>query len=80
MGKSKNILRRNDELIKLVGENMRRYRKLKGLTIAQLSYITEISIKQIGDYENGKVDTNITMLGILAKHLDKKVADLFEGE
>ncbi|MBB5634567.1 transcriptional regulator with XRE-family HTH domain [Pedobacter cryoconitis] len=80
MGQTINRFRRNDELIKIVGNNIRRYRKLKGLTIAELSFFTQISEKQIGDYENGKVDTNITMLSILAKHLDKTVAALFEGE
>lgn len=72
MGINSNRYRRDDHMIKIVGQNIRKYRKLKGLTIMQLSYKCEISTKQIGDYERGKVDTNITMLSILAKHLEIK--------
>ena len=80
MGNTESRYRRNDELIKIVGENIRKYRKLKELTIAELSYVSGVATNQIGSYERGEVDTNITMLSLIAKHIGVKTAQLFEGE
>lgn len=70
MADSPKSKRRNDALIKSVGENIRRYRTKKGLSLRQLSILTDIEYSQIHKYEAGTVDTNITMLSILAEHLD----------
>ena len=68
MGTTAKKFRRNDEAIKNLGRNIRKYRKLKGLTIAQLAYSCEIEPKQLYNYEYGKVDTNITILTLIAEH------------
>jgi len=70
MADSPKSKRRNDALLKSVGENIKHYRALKGLSLRQLSILTEIEYAQIYRYEAGTVDTNITMLSILAEHLD----------
>jgi len=69
--------RRDDALIKLVGQNIRKYRKLKGLTIATFATTIEMDSKQLSNYELGKVDTNITMIGLIARNLDIEPHVLF---
>ena len=69
MGTSAKKIKRNDEAIMNLGRNIRKFRKLKGLTIAQLAYACEIEPKQLYNYEYGKVDTNITNLTLIAEHL-----------
>lgn len=76
MADSPKSKRRNDALLKMVGENIRHYRTKKGLSLRQLSIFTEIEYSQIHRYEAGTVDTNITMLSILAEHLDIEVYQL----
>lgn len=58
--------RKNEEAIKNVGLNIRKYRKLKKLTIVKLAYATNIQPKAIHNYEHGLVDTNITILTLIA--------------
>ncbi|MCX2483363.1 helix-turn-helix domain-containing protein [Pedobacter sp. MR2016-24] len=69
--------RRDEALIKLVGHNIRKYRKLKGFTIAAFATMIEMDAKQLSNYELGKVDTNITMIGLIARHLDIEPYILF---
>lgn len=76
MADSPKTKRRNDALLKSVGENIRHYRKLKGLSLRKLSILTDIEYSQIYKYEAGTVDTNITMLSILALHLDIETFEL----
>jgi len=65
-------------MITIVGENIRKYRKLKGLSQEKLAHLCDIETRMISQYENGKVDTNITMLCLIAEHLGIKPGQLFE--
>ena len=56
------------EAVKNPGRNIRKFHKLKGLTISHLAYSCEIEAKQLYNYEYGKVDTNITILTLIAEH------------
>jgi transcriptional regulator with XRE-family HTH domain len=65
-------------MIKIVGANIRKYRKLKHLTIKELAYMCDITPSMISDYERGIVDTNITTLCLIAKKLEVSPSILFE--
>jgi transcriptional regulator with XRE-family HTH domain len=68
---------RHTEVIERVGNNLRRIRLEKGLSMEELSMSTEISINQISRIELGKVNTSISTLYELAKALDVDVVELF---
>lgn len=65
--------RRKDEVaIKLVGDNIRKYRIAKNLTILELATLVDSEndlYSQISRMELGKVNTNITMIFAVAKAL-----------
>jgi transcriptional regulator with XRE-family HTH domain len=65
-------------MITVVGHNIRRYRKLKGLTIEKLGFLCDTDPRQISAYENGKVDINLTMLCLIAKKLEIEPAALLQ--
>lgn len=69
--------RRDEVAIKRVGDNIRKYRKLKGLTIAQLAFKMEVDPKQVSKMELAKTDSNITMLKLVSKHLEIDITLLF---
>lgn len=64
--------KKNEEAAKNVGKNIRKYRDLKGLTLVELSYKTDIQPKSIWTYEQGKVNINITTIYTLADGLEVK--------
>jgi transcriptional regulator with XRE-family HTH domain len=65
-------------MIKIVGANIRKYLKIKHLTIKNLAYMFDITPSMISDYERGIVDTNITTLCLIAKKLEVSPSILFE--
>ena len=65
-------------MISIVGANIRRQRKLKGLTQAQLAYMCDITPGMISDYERGKIDINITAICLIADNLGINPGQLFE--
>jgi repressor LexA len=69
----------NDDLFKMIGSNVRKYRKLKGLTIVQLNYKSGIGTTSIYEIEHGKVNAQVGTLKIIADALEISVANLFEG-
>jgi len=69
MANQKNKARRNDELLKAVGVNIRCYRKQKNLSMEQLAVLTNMELKQIYNYEYGKVNIDISMLSVIAEAL-----------
>ena len=78
MGKNVTRYKRDDETIKLVGQNIRKYRDLKGLSINQLADMSGLSKNQISEYELGKVNQNVTSLKILSDTLGISIAQLFD--
>lgn len=69
--------RRDEVAIKRVGDNIRKYRKLNGLTIAQLAFKMEVDPKQVSKMELAKTDSNITMLKLVSQHLEIDITLLF---
>ena len=66
------------EIEQKIGENLKIFRKAKGLTIAQLSEITKISRAQLSRIENGKTSSPASTLDIICKALGTKIGFLFD--
>lgn len=63
----------------MLGENIRKYRKRKKLSLRDLGEILELSHTAIDKYEKNQVIPNSTVLIKLANVFDIKVADLFKN-
>ena len=70
--------KRNIKGIKAFGKNVRRIRKLKGVTQEDLSFLTGIELRQLGRIERGEINTGISSVFEIAKALEVKEKDLFE--
>lgn len=63
---------------RLVGTNVRRLRKAKGLTQEQLAFEAEIDLTYMGGIERGKRNPSLAVLVSLAKALGARPADLLK--
>lgn len=61
---------RNEDAIKMFGENVRRIRMSKNISQEQLAYKAEVEFSQISRIERGKVNTSVSMIYILATALE----------
>lgn len=57
------------DLVVLLGENVRRYRKLKGMTQEQLALEAEMERSYVSDLERGTRNPSVRALGRLAEAL-----------
>lgn len=57
------------ELMSIVGNNVVRYRKSRGMTSEQLAHCSEISPKLLGEIERGKQNTTLKTLEHIASAL-----------
>ena len=64
---------------KQLGRRIADYRKLQGLSQAQLAEIVDCSQQMIGDYETGRRRIPAYNLAAIADALSVSVADLLEG-
>ena len=62
-----------------IGENIRKIRKEKGLTLEELSEKAHIPVISIGRYERGERNPSINTLIDISKALDVTYTDLIEG-
>ena len=70
--------RRDEAAINKVGQNIRKFRKLKNLTISELAFLMSVDPKQVSKMELGITDSNITMLTLVSHHLNIQPSRLFE--
>jgi transcriptional regulator with XRE-family HTH domain len=61
-----------------LGDKIRHYRKLSGLTQEQLAEKADLHHNFIGELERGNMETSLTSLLKIAKALDIRVRDLVE--
>jgi len=61
---------RNEKLITLFGENVRKYRLEKGLTMVQLACLCDVEYGAISTIERGIVNCTISTAYALAQALD----------
>ncbi|HEY9221710.1 MAG TPA: helix-turn-helix transcriptional regulator [Lutibacter sp.] len=59
------------------GKNLRKHRKLKGFTQAQLAIDLGVEISQISRIERGIINTSIGNINFIAKVLKIDIKDLF---
>lgn len=70
--------RRNQEGIQILADNIRKYRKEKGMTIEQLANELEVDYSQISRMERGIVNPNISIVFDIAEALKIKAYQLLE--
>ena len=63
---------------RLVGANVRRFRKAQGMTLAELSLGLGISHQQLQKYETGMNRLSAGIIMDVAKRLDVSLTELFE--
>lgn len=63
---------------KILAENLKRYRKQRGLTQAALSVKSGTRLPGISEIENAKSNPNLNTLIALAEALGVEVVDLFK--
>jgi transcriptional regulator with XRE-family HTH domain len=67
-----------NNILKAVGENLRKFRKAKGLTMEALASEAEIEYRQLGRIERGEINTTILSLMKLTDVLDIELFKLFQ--
>lgn len=77
MGTTERKFNRDEDLLKRIGSNVRKYRKLKALTIAQLSYRSGLGTTSIYEVEHGKVNSNVNTIQKIADALEITPGELF---
>jgi transcriptional regulator with XRE-family HTH domain len=61
----------------IVGLNVRRLRKAKGLTQEELAHGAEIDTRYVGGIERGKENPSVAVVGRIAQVLEVHPAELF---
>lgn len=67
-----------DEKIKLIGRNIAKFRKEKGLTQNQLSEILDISREHLAKIETAKRGISLSLIFEISKALNVPEKDLFD--
>jgi transcriptional regulator with XRE-family HTH domain len=62
-----------------IGRRIKSLREAKGLTQAQVADRLRKSVETISNFERGKTLTSVVTLGQLARVLNVRIADFFEG-
>ena len=60
-----------------IGREVRAYRKQKGITVAELSMQTDLSIGMLSKIENGNTSPSLTTLQTLANALSVPLSSFF---
>ncbi|HZG46597.1 MAG TPA: helix-turn-helix transcriptional regulator [Allosphingosinicella sp.] len=68
------------DVVQLLGQNVRRYRKLKGLTQEQLAHRAEMERSYVSDLERGERNPSVKALGRLAEALEIEPKLLLDRE
>ncbi|MFA4868086.1 MAG: helix-turn-helix transcriptional regulator [Pedobacter sp.] len=69
---------RNEQAIKKLGQNVRKQRTLKGLSMVKLSELCNVDYRTISNIELGAANTTVSMVAIIAKALAIHPSVLFE--
>lgn len=64
----------------MIGTNIRRYRKIKGFNLRDLSEKSGVGKTTISELENNKSNPSIETLGKIAKALDVPVSSLLDED
>lgn len=69
-----------NELIKLVGQNVRRIRKKKNLSMEKLANLADIELSQIYRIETGRINPKSTTLIALAHALEVEIGEFLDAK
>jgi transcriptional regulator with XRE-family HTH domain len=72
--------RRNEAAILILAQNVRKYRKVAGLTIMELAGKVNTDYSQIGRIERGLLNPSVSMIFDIAAALNVTPAQLLEKE
>lgn len=61
--------KRDQQMLNVVGKNIRYYRQLKDIKQVNFANMCNIEPKMLYSYEYGKVEIGVSMVAIIAKHL-----------
>jgi transcriptional regulator with XRE-family HTH domain len=67
------------DVVQLLGTNVRRYRKLKGMSQEELSLEAGMKRSYVSDLERGTRNPSVRALGRLAQALGVKPSEMLEG-
>lgn len=73
---SKSIPSNPNELTRVIGERLRRYRKIKGWSQLELGIQADVDRSYIGRIENGQVRVTVHTLCLLANALNINITQL----
>ncbi|WP_267960601.1 helix-turn-helix domain-containing protein [Sphingopyxis sp. NFH-91] len=68
------------DVVQLLGKNVRKHRKLKGMTQEQLALEAEMERSYVSDLERGTRNPSVRALGRLAEALSVKPDELLKSE
>src|SRR4051794_17061591 len=71
------VLRREDELHQTIGRHIREARKLRGLTLKQMSRRTNLSVSLLSQIERAESSASVSSLFKVATALDVRITELF---
>jgi transcriptional regulator with XRE-family HTH domain len=71
---------RDIEYIKAFGENLRKIRKSKGLTMMQMAFDADVEYSQVAKIERGIINTTISTACRFGQALSIPVLELFRFE
>lgn len=64
----------------IIGVNVRRFRKMRGMTQERLAMSSEIDLRYLGGIERGEHNPTVSVLGRLAEALEVHPADFFNED
>lgn len=68
------------DVVQLLGRNVRKHRKLKGMTQEQLALETEMERSYVSDLERGTRNPSVRALGRLAEALSVNPDELLKSD
>ncbi|MCZ4223492.1 helix-turn-helix domain-containing protein [Pedobacter rhodius] len=69
---------RNNQIITRFGDNVRKYRNAKGLTMNELAGLCDVELGAISTVERGKVNCTISTAYAISKALEVSIDKLLE--
>jgi transcriptional regulator with XRE-family HTH domain len=72
------VVLKKEQLIEIIGFNIRKIRLLKGLTIKELAFEADMEYTHLSRIERGKLNTSIYQIYVIAIALKVDYVSLFE--
>lgn len=69
----------NKKLCKSIGKRLRARRRVLGMTLADMSVASELSVPYLSDMERGVVNMSISVLDRVSRSYNIKIPLLFKG-